>query len=253
MANYIKSEFYRVLRIRNIYILISICGGLMISLVLVLKHFGLNPNFPYSNTRFALSNLYGMMNYMLMAAVVFSVFMYDNEEKQHTMKHSVAFGIPHYVIFIGRFLVQVVVCIFTYLILVGVYTALCYALLKHENVGELATLIRVSIGSFTSLLAALAIAHFFFMILENQSVAMVWTVSVLVILPGIGNLLGRKVDLIEKLMKFFPINIVSWGGPLVSVDGNATTVILKCFLIGGVWLVGFLVAGIVKFQGKELK
>lgn len=253
MMNYIKSEFYRVLKIRNLFILIGICGALMMGLVFALKYFGRSPDFPYSNTRFALSNLYGMMNYMLMAAVVFSIFMYDNEEKQHTIKHSVAFGIPRHVIFIGRFMVQAVVCIFTYLILVGIYTALCYALLRHENVGELDTLIRVSIGSFTSLLAALAIAHFFLMLMESQSVAMVWTVAILVVLPGIGNLLGRKVDLVEKLMKFFPLNIVSWGGPLVFVDGNATTVILKCFLIGGLWVVGFLMAGIVRFQSKELK
>ena len=72
-------------------------------------------------------------------------------------------------------------------------------------------------------------------------------------IPSIGNLLGRKVMLVKSLMEFFPLNVISDGGPLVEGEGDIATVIMKSLLIGAVWLVAFLVLGVIRFQKKEIK
>lgn len=253
MLNYMKSECYRTIRNRNFQILVCVCAVLMIALVFVLLYFGKDPSFPYANTRFALGNIYMQMNFILLVAIVFSAFLHDNEEQNHTIKHSVAFGIKRSTIYLGRFLLQASVCIISYIVLVSIFTVLSFVLLPHQNVGELESLIRVSLGSSTSLLAALAITHYFLMVSENQSTAFVGALSILAIIPIICNMLGRKVAFIEKLATLFPFNVVSTNGLLVYVEGNLYVAILKSFIIGALWLAFFLILGILKFSKKEVK
>lgn len=248
-----KSEFYRSIRNRNLKIIMGACAFLMIALVFVLKYFSKDPTFPYSNTKFALDNISYQMTMLLVATIVFSAFMHDNEDKHHTIKHSVAFGIKRSTIFIGRFLVQVTIAIVVYLTLVGIYTILSFGLLTHQNADELASLIRVSIGSFTCLLSALAITHFLLMIAENQNTAYLGALTILIFIPLICNLLGQKVEFIRKLSDYFPMNVISTRGPLVYVEGNEVLAVIKSLLIGLIWMVTFLVVGVMKFQKKEVK
>lgn len=253
MLNYIKSECYRALRNRNFKILVVVCALLMAAMVVVLKFSSSTPTFPYANTRFALGNIYMQMNLLLAVTIVVSAFMHDNEEKYHTIKHSVAFGIPRTVIFMGRFMVQAIASILIYLVLVGGFTALSFGMLHHQNAGELTSLINVSLGSFTCLMAGLAVTHYFLMITENQSTAMVSALTVLIIVPTIGNLLGRKVALIQKVMELFPLNVITYGGPLIEVEGDVNMGIIKSLLIGACWLAAFLALGVIRFQKKEIK
>ncbi len=253
MLNYMKSEFYRTFRNRNLGILLCACALLMTALVFVLKYFGADTSFPYANTKFALSNVYGQMNLFLMATIIFSGFIHDNEERHHTIKHSVAFGIKRSKIYLGRFLVQAVVSILIYIVVVGCFTALSYAMLSHKNVGEMQNLIRVSLGSITCLMTALAVTHFFLMSSENQNTAYVWAIIILALIPAICNMLGRKVELIRRMAELFPINVISDSGALVLAEGMGQMEIINGLLIGAIWLAMFLILGIYKFNSREVK
>lgn len=253
MQNYIKSEFYRILLNKKLGILTSICGFLMISVVFVLKYFSTDPTFPYSNTRFSLSNVYMQMNFILTTVVIFSAFMHDNEERYQTIKHSVSFGIPRRTIYLGRFLVQATISILIYVILVGTFSILSYALLHHSNSNELENLFRVSIGSFTCLLAVLAITHFFLMNTNNLTSAFTGTIAIILILPQIFKLLGQKIELLRLISGLFPINIVSYNGPLIVVNNNEILAVSKSLFIGALWLIGFLAIGNIRFSHKEIR
>lgn len=253
MLNYMKSEFYRTWHNRNLFLLTGIFALLMWALVFVLKGFSVEPSFPYANTKFALSNIYMQMELILMATIVFAVFMHDNEDKQHTIKHSIEFGIKRKTIYIARYLVQTVVSSIIYLVLVSVFAVLSYWLLLHGNVGELESLVRVSIGSCTCLFAGLAITHFFLMNFESQNIAYVASFAILVIAPSIINLLGRKVELIHMMGKVLPFNIISLSGPLVIVKTGEVKAILYALTIGIIWTIVFLVWGAFKFEHKEIR
>ncbi|SFR87754.1 ABC transporter permease subunit [Anaeromicropila populeti] len=254
MMNYMKSEFYRTVRNRNLLILVAACTGLLISAVLVLNYFNqVEAQFPYGNTRFALSNVYMDMGLFLAVAVVFTGFVHDSEDKQHTMKHSVAFGIKRSTIFLGRFFSQIIVATLLYFVLVTLFTVVSFMLLPHSNQGELGILIRVSAGSITCLFASIAIAHCFLIVSESEMMAYLKAFSILFIIPDICNLIGHKVDFIKKLTVIFPVNIINSYSPLVTGEGNVTIEIIKSLLIGLIWVIVFLVLGVAKFNKKEVK
>jgi ABC-type transport system involved in multi-copper enzyme maturation permease subunit len=225
----------------------------MIAVVFVLKYFSTDPTFPYSNTMFSLRNVYMQMDFILIIVVVFSAFMHDNEEKYQTIKHSIAFGVHRGTIYIGRFLVQAALSIMIYVVLVGIFTILSFALLNHANANELESLIRVSIGSFTCLLTSLAITHLFLMNTTSQTSAFTGTFAVVVILPQICKILGQKVELMQRISELFPINIVAYNGPLVLVNGNELLAVSKSLFLGALWLAGALILGNIQFSKKEIK
>lgn len=253
MLNYMKSEGFRIMKNRSLFILTLICAGLMAGLVLVLYCFKKVPSFPYSNTRHALANIYMQMNFLMLAVIAFGASMHNNEEKYHTIKHSVAFGIRRSTIFLGRFFVQVLASACIYVALTVMFTVLSYALLYHENVGELESLIRVSLGSVTCLTSSLAVTHLLLMNADNQGMAYVAAVSIVAVIPSLLNLLGRRVGLVQKLAELFPINVLAYNSPLVSAEGMAYPEILRSLAIGLVWTVLFLALGMVCFQHREIK
>lgn len=256
MLNYVKSEFYRTLHNRNLFLLTGICGLLMCALVIVLMAFASDPQFPqfpYANTKFALSNIYMQMELILVFTIVFAVFMHDNEDKQHTIKHSISFGIKRETIYMARFLVQAVVSSIIYIVLVSIFTALSYSFLEHQNIGELEDLIRVSIGSCTCLFTGLAITHFFLMNFESQNMAYVFSFSILVIIPSVFNLLGRKVEVVRTISKVLPFNVISYNGPLLNLKINEIQAVAYALMIGVIWMIVFLIWGLFKFNHKEVR
>lgn len=254
MMNYMKSEFYRAIRNRNLWILLAACTGLMVLAVGLLGYFKhTDVHFPYGNTRFALSNIYMQMGIALIISVIFAGFIHDSEEKQHTIKHSVAFGLKRSTIFLGRFFVQAIVSSVLYVILVSFFAGISFLFLQHSNQGEIDSLIRISAGSITCLLAGLAITHYFLMITESETVAYLQAFGVLMILPILCNIIGRKIDVIKNLAVVFPYNVIAADGALVSGDGDIGKAMLSSLLIGSVWVLIFLVAGVLQFQKKEVK
>ena len=252
MLNYMKSELYRTLRNRSLWIATSVAATLMFAVIFILNHFASDPTFPYSDTRFALGNIYMQMMLVLLFAVIFVLYMNDNEEKQHTIKHSVAFGFKRSTIYMGRFVTQILVSSIVYIVLVSLYTLLAYGLLQHSNEGELELLLRVSFGSMTCLFAVIAVTDYFLINYDNQSVATVSSVFILVGLPIIFNSLGRKIGVFEVLSEILPYNLMASYGPLFSTEMDKTTALLQCLGIGTIWMVLFLVLGVMKFNRKEI-
>ena len=254
MLNYIRSEFYRSLRIKNLKVAAIAFLGLIFLLIGALVYFGkMDATFPYANTEFALGNIYNQMTYLFVVIAFLSMLIDDSECKNHTIKHSVAFGIKRNTIYFGRFFVQVVVCTVIYIVMTLTLTGLSFLLLEHSQVGEVGHLLRISIGEYTCLLAGLAIAYYFIMKFENQSVAISWALIALVIVPIACNIIGRKIELIHKFTYVLPYNLVSYDGPLVDLQGNMVATVVGATIVGLLWMLLFLWIGSIEFRKKELK
>ncbi len=252
MINYIKSEVYRTLRNRNLALVSAI--GTIISLagIVLLKYMiQIDASFRYGNTKFALSNIYYQMFLTLIATVVIAGFMHDGEDKQHTIKHSVAFGIKRSNIYLGRLITQFMVTIVLYVVVVSMFTALSFALLKHSNQGELDLLIQISVASITCLGAGLAATHYFLMTSENEIMANLKAVSFLWIIPVILNMVGRKIAVIQKMADLFPYNAVDFSS-LINGEVALAWSMIHSLLIGLGWIVFFAVMGLLKYQKKEV-
>jgi ABC-type transport system involved in multi-copper enzyme maturation permease subunit len=254
MMNYIKSELYRTLKNRSLKIMMAIYIGLLTAMVLVLYYYRLTDvNFRYANTRFTLGMMYMSMTVIMILTMVISAIVDDSEYKNHTIKHSVAFGIDRKTIFFGKFLVQVIVCVVIYVVILAYLTGISYLFLVHSNVGEVAVLARISLGCLTCLIAGLTISYVFIMINENQMIGATWGLIIIMGLPIICNLLGRKVEIVEKMGTLLPYNLIASDGKIVTSSGMDFGAAVSSSIVGAVWTVAFLLIGIVLFQKKEIK
>ena len=254
MMNYMKSELYRSLKNRNLKIMMAIFMGLMTVMVLVLYYYRVtDANFNYANTGFTLSMMYSSMTMILLLTMVISSIVDDSEYKNHTIKHSVAFGIDRKSIFFGRFFIQLLVCIVVYILILAYLTAISYLFLVHSNKGEIIHLVRISLGCLTCLIAGLTISYVFIMIHENQMIGATWGLVIIVGLPVICNLLGKKVEIVKAMGEFLPYNLIADSGKVVASNGADFGAAVNASLIGLVWTIVFLLIGIMTFQKKEIK
>lgn len=253
MVNYIRSEIYRTIKNRNFKIMFVIFAVLIVASVVVLNNMmKVDSTFRYGNTRFALGNIYMQMTMIFTVVVVFSAIMDNAECTNSTIKHSVSFGISRNTIYIGRFIVQAIVGILVYILMFILLISLSFLLLKHSNVNEINIYIRVTIGSATCLLAVLAVTHFFLMNIKNQAIALTFPVIIMVVAPGIINMIGRKVEIIKSIAYYLPYNLVGFDSELVQ-GGSGIKVYLIPLAVGLVWIVTFILSGIYVFNKKEIK
>lgn len=256
MFNYIKSELFRISRNKKLYILLTVIAVLILAMGVVLALFGKNSAFPYATTAFALGNEYRSMNYLLLIVLLLSAYLDDNEYRQHTMKHSVAFGISRNTIYLARLFAQMIVSAVIYILMNVLLVGISFAFLKHSNVGELNELLRAMTAGIPLFLAALAISHCFIMNMESVVSAETFAISIILILPLIMNILGRQVELIAKLAYWLPYNLASPfydESSMIQLVWNMPNGMWHCYLSGLTVTIIFIVAGLVFFRKREVK
>lgn len=257
MFDYVRSELFRISRNKKLYMLVGIFLVLIAAMGIVLASFGKDPNFPYATTAFALGTEYRGMNYLLLIVLLLSAYLDDNECRQHTMKHSVAYGICRKTIYIARFLAQIIVSVMIYLLMNVALVGISFALLKHSSVGELNELFRSMMAGMPLFLAALAISHCFLMNMESVVSAETFGIFFILILPEIMNLLGKQLSVLEKLAYWMPYNLAA---PFINMETSRIQLtwdvpggMLDCCLSGIVFTMIFTMIGLVMFQKREIK
>lgn len=251
MINYIKSELYRSIKNANLKIMFVIFTVLIVASVLVLNSMlNVDPTFRYGNTRFSLGNVYAQMTMLFSVIVIFSAIMNDGKGN-NTTKQSISFGISRNNIYIGGFIVQAIVGILIYTIMSILLIILSFLLLQHSNVNEISIFIRVTIGSATCLLSVLSVTYFFSMNSKDVLASITLPIIIMVIIPSILNLIGKKITLIKSIAYYLPYNLVDYDSKLV--QSQSTIGIVLPLIIGLIWLVIFILGGIYVFNKKEIK
>lgn len=256
MLNYINSELFRISHNKKLYLLLGIVAALIIAMGVVLSVFGKDPKFPYATTAFALGNEYRSMNYLLIIVLVLAAYLDDNEYRQHTMKHSVAFGINRSTIYLARFFAQIIVSAVIYILMNVLLVGVSFSLLQHSNMGEMNELLRAMTAGIPLFLTALAISHCFIMNMESIISAETYAIAIILILPMIMNMLGKQVDIIAKLAYWLPYNLATPffnESSVLQLTWNIPNGMWHCYLSGLLFTVIFTVAGLAFFRKREIK
>lgn len=132
-------------------------------------------------------------------------------------------------------------------------TGMSFLFLVHSHAGEIAILVRISLGCLTCLLAGLTISYFFIMNSENQMIGATWGTVVIMGVPVICNLVGRKVEIVQKIGSIMPYNLISYSGKVTSSNGSDLGAAVNTTVIGVIWVAAFLLIGLMLFQKKEIK
>lgn len=259
MISYIRSECYRLLRVKGSYLFILICSTLLISANVVLAIVGhVEENFPYNNTGFSLSLFYSYLPIIFLLCISVASIVFGNEYTHHTMKNSISYGISRGSIYFGKFIVELVYAVIALVTIAGLYIGSSYLLLENSHSGDPELLVRAYFVALPLLLFALATTNCFLFITESTGAAITAVISVLVAFPMVSNFLGMKFQLFRMLSKILPWNLVNLivfdyekYELILPWEGNAGY--LNYWLYGVLWMVIFVLIGFIVFRKKEIK
>lgn len=259
MLNYIKSEFYRNINTKGNYIFLFGFMAFACFLNIVLGTFANNDiNFRYGSTNFSFSSFYTSMSAIMIICLLLVSLIYGQEFKYNTLKNSVSYGISRSQIYFSKFLVEVVICTINLILISFAYIISAYIMLEDSGIVHLNYLIRAIVACIPLFLVSVMVAHCLYFILENEiSVGVSWVI-IMIVIPKILSMLGRKIVVFDKIASCMPVNIMNTytyqkGSISVFMSWNNQDVFIKCFIVGIVGTIIFYTLGLILFKKRDIK
>lgn len=259
MINYIKSEMYRNLRNKSNYMFLGGCMVLIVFLNLVLHMILKNdPNFIYATTKFSFSSLYTSMTLPLILCVPLTSTVFGQELKNHTLKNTISYGIPRWQIYFGKFIMVLIIALINLVVVSGTHIACGYLLLQNSGDLYLNELIRALIACIPLFLVAVSAAHCLYFIFDNENTAIVYWAIIMVVIPTILSMLGRRVEILNKIASFTPWIMMrdireSEGAHNLIMYWCSQEGFINCFIVGLIGTIIFLIIGMKRFEKIEIK
>lgn len=259
MLNYIKSEFYRNINTKGNYIFLFGFMAFACFLNIVLGTFANNDvNFRYANTAFSFSSFYSAMGGIVLICLPFALLVCGQEFKNNTLKNSISYGISRNQIYFSKFLVEIVIGTINLVLISASYIISAYIMLEDSGILHFNYLIRAIVACIPLFLVGVVLAHCLYFILENE--ISVWTtwIIIMIVVPKILSMLGKKIVVFNKIASYMPINIMNTytyqeGSTSVLMSWMDKQVFIKCFVVGIIGTIIFYTLGLVLFKKRDIK
>lgn len=259
MFNYIKSEFYRNINTKGNYIFLFGSIGFVVFINVALGLFANSQvDFPYGTTKYSLSSFYTYIGLLMLVSAYLVSLIFGQEFKNSTLKNSISFGISRSEIYFGKLLVEVSICIINLVLISSAYVIAAYVMLEDSGIIYLQDFIRAIVASFPLLLVCVAAANCFYFIFDNETTAViVWSI-IIVVVPSLISMAGRKIIILDKIAAWLPWNIAGNAifdsniGKII-MPWNSSDGFMRCFIVGAIGIVFFYTLGIIMFKKKEIK
>lgn len=107
MINYMKSEYYRLLRKKGVHVTSVLCLLLVVAAAAVLGNFDkIDPSFPYGTSNFFYSNVIASGVLITIIGVIYNSAL-TNKEDTSLIKQSISFGISRNTIFWSKLIIRI--------------------------------------------------------------------------------------------------------------------------------------------------
>ncbi len=256
MINYIKSELYRISRMKGIYVLTVICFGLLLAMNLVLLFVGLDtPTFPYDTVKFSLGMVEGSVTVVFILTLCIGSIIFADELKNRTIMNSVAFGYSRLQIYFGKIIVALIVSVITLLTVLGIFTGCTFLMLENTGIDALLSMIKCySVESLILVCGVVAAITIHFLI--NSGAGAVWTwIGTFLGVPAIASLLAIKFNFFQRLSSWLAYTVSGLevkDGDKVAMIYHTTEGARRCLLVGGIGTLVVIIAGVILLRKKEL-
>lgn len=172
MNNYIKSDLFRLHKKKLSYVITLFLAVLIVALAVVLEYFAqTEAGFPYGNSRFYYSNVFGMSGLSLLIICFLATYLLWRDRL--IIPTSISLGIDRRTIFIGKFIVTFIHFLIVVLILgSATYLAGEFILTDKNDTVTLNFLISLS-NLLPLLISALALCYSATFIFNNEITAIV--------------------------------------------------------------------------------
>lgn len=265
MANYMKSEFFRILHGRTIYLLTLVMASLLVLMNVVLFLFSANaPGFPYGTVRFSFINLISDMEVFYLGALLVVMLLSSDEYKNGVLKNAVAGGTSRIHIFIGKCIVYGIVSIISAAVILAVYIFTTYALLETdfsvpmESMFPLKVLLTGTAANLPFSLASVVLTVALGQIFQKEIQVSISWAAVMYLIPLAVRLLGIQIPLCARIARWLPWNFLSTE---VSVSFSSMQMealwmhpegFLREMIVGAVGILLFGTWGILGIRRKDI-
>lgn len=251
MINYIRSESYRILHTKDIYLFTGLMAlGILFLNVGLYVSAGAISGFQYANVKFSLSFLTDNMLFLAVAGAILSVLLFSGERRIGVMKNAVAYGISRKSLFLGKCIVSFVAAFASMILLTAVYVISAVLLLDgpvQPYLGLMLQGIAVNLP-FAAAGVILFGAH-------GVVSGLAW-MGVVFLLPAVFYMAGFEIPLLAKIASWMPRNylmtdvMAGMSGYLCLWSEPAGAV--KCILAGVAGIIVFAAAGVFMNRRKEI-
>lgn len=256
MLNYLKSEFYRIVRLKSVYMTFALCAAIILLFNGALFYFSNEEGFRYATTKFSFSTIYTNMPILIYIVFIVCSLLINDEFNSRTLKNSVAAGVKRNTIYFGRFIYDIVIGTIFYVLLNGLHIVLALTLLEKSGSEYLHILIRSLIACFPLYIACAAFCHSLYYIIDNAiNVSFVFVVFITVI-PKIIGFAGMKIRFFDKINDWLIPSMLEpkWDEAYnLTLTWDTTNGFIRCYIVGVIGIIVFSIIGSILFNKKELK
>lgn len=257
MLNYMKSEWYKTVHSKGVYL----AGGVMCGLVLLMNLilWGSNhfiSNFPYGTFRFSLNILTAQPIWIVVLGSVVAGTVFVDDRKSGIIKNAVAYGIPKEKILIEKWLVSLASCLILMCVVFGVYVGSAYLLLENPEWEPFRQMVMAIAATLPFSIAAMMLMLGLGVVLEKEMAMMLWWMAVIYSIPMAVDMLGWYFKIFEKISRWLPYTFLR--SEVLVTRGtyqclwNTPEGFLKCMAAGVIGIVVFGTWGIIKFRKQQM-
>lgn len=256
MLNYIKSECYRAIHAKGVYMAIGIMAAMVLAMNIVLALGGQYiPDFRYGSFRFSLNTLTAAIYSVVLLGAVVPGCIFMDDRRNGVLKNAVAYGISREKIFVGKCLVAF---LFTFFILCAVeivYVGSAWVLLDDPEWVPLREMLMGIGAALPSAAASLIFMMLLGILFEKEMAAAIWWAAFYYLIPMAFSLVGLKLEAFAKIASWMPYTflrmeaIVSYSDYHCLWDTPAG--LTKCIVSGVIGCAVFLGFGIWKVKKQE--
>lgn len=257
MLNYMKGEWYRIMRGKEVYLLTGALSLLALAAnALEFAMTFVDPTFPYATVRFNLGVVTSSLGTLFLIAGMLVWFLYSEDRKNGTLKNALSHGCSRTAVFAGQCIVSSLVGLVCMAVVLAVYVGSAVLLLEGPALEPVVDLLTGVAVALPSTLAAVVVMEAVLAHHESTSSALVAWAAIVFAIPCTLRVVGLLVEPVGAVAGWLPPNFFATEA-LVSMTGksllwNDPAGLAKCLIAGFVGLAAFSAAGVWRARKVEL-
>ncbi|XID90369.1 ABC transporter permease [Paenibacillaceae bacterium WGS1546] len=237
MANYLKSEIYRLARKRALYVFWAVCALAPVLMTMFTAAYGTER---YANTEFVFKVTTGSWSMIFFVVPVVVSLLLMDEFADGTLKNTAAYGISRSKVFYGKWILELAVLAVAWVVTYISLTASVFLLLTNNGTSNFTDFNTSILGVLPLTLAALAVSHCLCFLIENTLTHLVSYAVLIIVLPELYYLLAEGMPALQEIVNNVPLFPYAAANDLAWLKSDG---MLLCWAVGmGYMLIAFLIS-----------
>lgn len=249
-----RSESYQIRRNRSFFVCLIVMTAGILAIIGIMKYLD---SLAADTLSLPLNALYTSMSLIHGFVIIVAGSLENNEyQRHHTVKNSVAFGIPRAKIYLGKFFSQLLACTLVYIAVPLLFIGIGCLLLKTPPKEDFIYLFRALAGGYPLCVCEFSICFCFFTNLGANWAGVLSAAFVSWGLPQIFYILGYKFPVFTVLHKWSPANMVEFqldSHGMRYAFWDTASGMSHCYLSGIVGTLLFIAIGLYWLNKREIR